>query len=670
MCKAFCNRKLHGVCMNAPRDWYHQYMEDHFICTDCQNVEKLFKSIYDNIIGHIEHLNLDKDNIISKQHTQSKANEESFKEMARCFDNLTRGVSITRPGRGDNLEEIEKLLQNQAAKDASSRDEMNKNIKSLQGDIDVILQSSSMNTAASLQLSNPLIETLLHRINDIGDELSATRSTLAEVVNAMQPPTSLYNSSLQAELMGTIANMSIDSELVDTIDDLPQSAAHMLTLSQMDPPAADASAIYDVESLAHMPTLSQTDPPTADASEIYDVEPRTTQPAAAPRTLIKHFGTTWTPSEWEDRLKKFRNDNHEDTTSFFIKGAPRNADSSWVCKLFQQKFSINITECQKVSQSRTASSYRFNISSKYEWMFLTAPGHVTKLGNLVITKWTVKHKKNLSQPIKKSSKKSTSNKNRNTNSKSYKSTSRSSDSTGNPTLDPNWKFKTNIFPYFSPQPIQPPHIPTNTLNYTTQSQPIICPSKPITKHPIHQRNRVTFNLSPNTSPPLQSSDSITTLPPDNYPNFIRSHVLNPASSSSSSKPHQTPAFLDPLLPPTVKLTKKLTETNVESRFILSRLRERRIYDNVRIYLAYLHDKSDSICIDGMTKTSVLVSINQEGLPTNPSELRKIFINFHESLNISPTKVENDLTTFASHLSSKRLWHIQKARSNFKNYYCS
>lgn len=224
-----------------------------------------------------------------------------------------------------------------------------------------------------------------------------------------------------------------------------------------------------------------------------------------------------------------------------------------------------------------------------------------------------------------------------------------------------------IFPNFSPQVFQPSSFPPKNVANPPTTQHTPFPSKTILKKP---NNRVSFNLSPGScSSP--SPSSIATPCSANYPNFIRSHILNP-SSNAPQHPQLTasPSFLDPLLPPTVKLTKQFSDSGDDGRYVLSRLRDRRIYENVRLYLAYLHDKPDSICIDGITKTNVMVSIQQEGLPTDPDELKDIFVRFHDSFNISPINVANDLSSFASHVSSKRLSHLQRTRTNFKNYFRS
>lgn len=69
---------------------------------------------------------------------------------------------------------------------------------------------------------------------------------------------------------------------------------------------------------------------------------------------------------------------------------------------------------------------------------------------------------------------------------------------------------------------------------------------------------------------------------------------------------------------------------------MSRFRDTKLYDNVRLYLSFLSDKPDTLCINGKTKTNILLSIQKKGLPTDPTILNNIFIRFHESFNFSPS----------------------------------
>lgn len=175
-----------------------------------------------------------------------------------------------------------------------------------------------------------------------------------------------------------------------------------------------------------------------------------------------------------------------------------------------------------------------------------------------------------------------------------------------------------------------------------------------------------------------------------YPNFHRSHVMNPSvpslknqsacTSFNTPKPLAiaraapeiyptippfpsssltTSSYIDPILPPLVKLTKQFSESCEDSRFVMSRLRDPRTYANVRLYLAFLHDKPHHTCIDGKTRVNLELLISKEGLPIVLLTLKKIFIQYHECFNISPLQVANDLSAYAAYLNSKFRPHVSQ-----------
>lgn len=169
----------------------------------------------------------------------------------------------------------------------------------------------------------------------------------------------------------------------------------------------------------------------------------------------------------------------------------------------------------------------------------------------------------------------------------------------------------------------------------------------------------------------------------NYSNFVKGQTINPnsnfidnltnischslSSSSDNSFQNNNASFkeiesgIDCLNPPIVKLTK-----NSDDRYKIARLRDPKIFSNVRLYLAYLHDKSET-CIEGKTSTSLKVEIASEGLPTNVGELREVFLKYHETFGIQSKEVEADLESYRSHLSTQRLNYLQSSRVNFNNF---
>lgn len=100
--------------------------------------------------------------------------------------------------------------------------------------------------------------------------------------------------------------------------------------------------------------------------------------------------------------------------------------------------------------------------------------------------------------------------------------------------------------------------------------------------------------------------------------------------------------------------------------MLSRLRDYRIYNNVRLFLSYFYDQSD-ICYDGITQTNLKVLINQDGLPTNYKELCKIYYEYHDRVGIHKEDVNKDLNSYRIHIDNKYRDYLQKVRENWNNY---
>lgn len=121
------------------------------------------------------------------------------------------------------------------------------------------------------------------------------------------------------------------------------------------------------------------------------------------------------------------------------------------------------------------------------------------------------------------------------------------------------------------------------------------------------------------------------------------------------------SFINPLVPPIVRLTQNASRMQ-DSLYDLSRLREHRVYENVRLYLAYLHDNEDD-CIGGRTKLNIGAQIQAEGLPTVFVDLMDLYVRYHGTLGISKKKVENDLASYRSHIHSERMYHLDKVRGS-------
>lgn len=143
----------------------------------------------------------------------------------------------------------------------------------------------------------------------------------------------------------------------------------------------------------------------------------------------------------------------------------------------------------------------------------------------------------------------------------------------------------------------------------------------------------------------------------------KEEVENVSYNSSSQVINKS--FLNPMVPPIVKFTKRAVE-NGDSVYVLSRLRDYRIYNNVRLFLSFFHDQED-ICYEGITKTNIKVLINQEGLPTNYQELSELYYQYHKSIGLSNNEVQKDLAAYRQHTYNKYREHLQKIRDSWQNY---
>ena len=259
------------------------------------------------------------------------------------------------------------------------------------------------------------------------------------------------------------------------------------------------------------PTALSTSAPVV--NDLVAIENSSFSTAFCPSTplppLINRLGTSWTQTEWNNRIGKLEKSNkqlQEDHTAFTIYRAPRHADESWLRSFFLKQFGITICICQKTpSNSRKFSCFYITFPSKYAWLFPTTSNNAFALDKMKMTRsdkfttlYKPKYKYTSPKPISKSSSKPL-----NFCSKpKHMISSNSPHFPPQPKQDSNWSFKT-------PLPRPPSPFRKNITN--------VLPSSTFSKPLIPQRNRVSFNLTPVSDP----STSITpTAPISNpFPNF-------------------------------------------------------------------------------------------------------------------------------------------------------
>lgn len=124
--------------------------------------------------------------------------------------------------------------------------------------------------------------------------------------------------------------------------------------------------------------------------------------------------------------------------------------------------------------------------------------------------------------------------------------------------------------------------------------------------------------------------------------------------------------LDPLRPPIVRLTQQSTEG--DGRFLKARLRDPKIMRIVRLFLAYMKDQPDTVCVDGMTPTSIRMHLASEGLPLDPERLLSIFKDVHEEYGVDAAAAMADLQSYQRFLSSERTHRLQQLRESTNKFH--
>lgn len=638
-CRAFCNRRLHGHCIGASRDWYHPSLDSNFICDDCQNTESLLRTLYDNIANKITNLNLDKECLIKKQQSILNTNADNFNVMAKTFDNLASTVSdisdahqakdqkqdkylcetitttITNLFEGQvfkNLLQLVTGLDNKCDSLAASNDELHSRINAL-------------HVCSSKNFEQQRVDSELSTLKDMIQEIQQFNVNQAKQQSPLphNPPSQLAETTM--DLVTLPSSLQIPTQ---HIADLPPVPVHN------HPPSQSVATNTDRISF----TLA---PPQTPIQHHTDLPPPIVDDQLSHGQLNRYVSFDDLLSTSKKSKSKKTNQGEKapldvnqrlpTNGSRILKGAPRHADADWLTNHFRQKYSIEVCDCEIIIPRRLKEvryrCFKLSMPQKYGWLFLSPNKGGLVCGKMEIAEWNKKSKNKYKKSIS------------------------------------NWSFSRYIPDTLPTNFLPKPHNNTNASNHPNFTR--------ATKFPSFTK----------------ASNIFLTPPANKYPNFIQGQTLNPSHSKISNPPpaNNSPnykinsapnvkglnpastSFIDPLTPPVVKLTIQ-SAAEEEGRYLLSRLRDYRISENIRLYLAYLHDQPDSVCINGKTKTSVKISIQQEGFPTEYKALRDIFDRYHASYGESSTQVSKDLAAYSSYLRSQRRSHLQKTREDHNKFF--
>lgn len=169
--------------------------------------------------------------------------------------------------------------------------------------------------------------------------------------------------------------------------------------------------------------------------------------------------------------------------------------------------------------------------------------------------------------------------------------------------------------------------------------------------------------------PLQSGPINTDIQLQQNQNMLQhasgSHVIdiNPLPPTMNT---DSQFELDPMRPPIVRLTEQ--SVNGDGRFLKARLRDPKIMKIVRLYLAYMKDQPATVCVEGMTTTSIRMLLASEGLPTAPDHLQRIFAEVHQEYGLNAAEVAADLQSYQRFLASERTHRLQQLRESANKFH--
>lgn len=632
-CNGLCQKKFHGACIGLERNWQASRLLDNFVCDNCINISDILRSI----------------------------NNENLQQILEIKDEQSVLINKTLKSIEANTEMLANIFQRLDEFEAPSSKYSNNN-----------MPVSSID-ALSSKLSNT--SELCNRLENQLRAHSVSLTTFIKqkhLLNDRQADTLLYNIPSMAS---NLKNTAINNKFTQT------------------------------ESLVER----------IEASSVYK------------------FGTHWSESDWEQRIKRLGSKNSPKKLKSPTKSSVIAYDMSLHCKcppfllnekkmvnFMKNNFGISDLVVKEVTpkflnprQIRN-SSFKIDLHRSVGSKLLSADANRTwRKFNMLVYEWKdnkgrIKGNGNSNNFSKsKISNNSKLSKNFNTYSnysrvppnntyKNKRKTNNQIKKKNKSLFDytPAIKSKTTINPLFARRNlnsnISSMKLNTNTStktldnNFTLHTSPNLTPTSPtkFLRYPnFVQGESFVPNVSFPLSSPLRTYASTlklqvqptdqdlpvqkATMVEENESEVqtvspIKSVQIKDAGKSNNS------SFVNPLLPPIVRHTQNALN-NTESLYDLSRLREKSVYENVRLYLAYLHD-NPSACINGKTKMNVSVLILAEGLPNSLNELRNLFFKFHESLGMSQKDVLEELATYRSHIRSERTSYLQKIRENENKWF--
>lgn len=167
---------------------------------------------------------------------------------------------------------------------------------------------------------------------------------------------------------------------------------------------------------------------------------------------------------------------------------------------------------------------------------------------------------------------------------------------------------------------------------------------------------------------FQKGETINPYQAEKTPIIPPLNTTSPQPATTSTTPEITDSMfcLDPMKPPIVRLTEQ--SASGDGTYLLGRLRDPHLYQNLRLYLAFLKDQPLTFCLDGHTSSSMQAYLYSEGLPKSDEHLLRTLLEFNSAIGISQTKTFADLEALKKHMSSKKIQHLQQTRESANKFF--
>ena len=673
VCQGLCQMTFHGLCIGLERNWMSSKLKDNYVCDKCIQFQDVLKNANALNLMNIEKLCDTSNLIINKASKSLESNMEMMESVCQRVDDFT--------ANSNNLSEIDlekikssvnQLLDVSRSHCVLSIKELFKNFAVQSDNIfceltNIVAECCKNAEHTSAEMS--ALKSSVDHLNLIAlDSISSISASCEETRNTNDNYSNLSNDlkKISKRLDNIELNMNRNQSTNPSIN-IKESIVNSCTTISRSSLNQSGSLLSELtlasDSISSLKVTRSKIPKAVVRFMLPDQLPE-------PVSFIFKYGVNWSRDEWLNRIEKLNKINKIATArgsisktkatmlsdvslnvEFFITRAPILADPDWMRNKFLRAYAIHIETCvpvvpkSKKKEQLTYSCFKVSIPAKYQWIFHNAP-HLDTIGkNMRIQPWTDRSKSTSSKLNSKfnrsvgktSSKKdlSTINKSPNVSNNSAKRNSTINNSSKNS------KSNTNTLRS---------HLLKN--NYSNFSQGETFTPGNLTFKPVSNIPEISTTPQPETIPPAVHKDS--------------PQIYNPIEQSSRHS-NVSPSFCDPLIPPLVNLTQKSVLDN-DSRYVLARLRDNKIFENVRLFLSYLHDKDDTVCIGGKTNTSLRIAIQQEGLPCDLLSLRRIYDKFHLSFGISALQVSSDLNSYASHVSSNRTIYLQRVRENHDKFF--